>query len=213
MDHQACKTKFSQKCCQLWTHTSIFLPSVGQPHQTHSPRADYGTMLKSWASATISPPASPTLSEKPLVKARIPPTHQPRRWDCFTTQGNYQHSGATGNKEKSVGHSQQSTALGDPSLAKLLNSDWNAAPHHWRLKTHEESYMYMPKHIYHHHSPLPDFVAGRHAATTCSFQGKARGFLTLPRAPMGHPLQLHTIGRRAVRSHRYTDLSQRPSYI
>lgn len=43
-------------------------------------------------------------------------------------------------------------------------------------------------------------MAGRQAPTTSSFQGKAGGFLILPKAPWGHPLQLHTAWWRATGS-------------
>lgn len=130
------------------------------------------------------------------------PTHQPSRWGCFTTQGNYQYPGTTKHKEKECWMQPAKHSPGRPISGKVVKLCSTIT----EGEKHTESYMsVMPKHTFHHHSPLPDFVCGREAgSTTSSFQGKARGFLTLPKgtygAPMGHSLQLHIIWRRAVRS-------------
>lgn len=49
--------------------------------------------------------------------------------------------------------------------------------------------MYMPKHIYHHHSPLPDFVCGREAGCQNQlFSRESQGLSYPPKGTYGAPI-------------------------
>lgn len=104
---------------------------------------------------------------RPWQKSESHPTHQPRRWGCFTTQGklttfrNYEASreGRSGAATKV----QSCVTPGSPSSgqAVLKCCSTLAEGAKYTCKTHT----YTPKDVFHQHSPLPDSVSGREAGT------------------------------------------------
>lgn len=98
----------------------IFMPGVGSPIK----HTDQGL--------TVVPCSKPEHQwplhhshhllyvRRPWKKSKSPPTHQPSTWVCFTTQGNYWHSGATGYKGKECWTQPAKHSPGKPIPGKAV---------------------------------------------------------------------------------------------
>lgn len=168
------------------------MPNVGQPHQTH--RQPKGWL---WYHAlnlsindhftthiTYSEWEDPDKSQNPI------PTTSPVGEITSPHRETSDIQKLQGTKERSVGGSQQSAALADSSLTKLLNSGWNAAPLSLKVKNTQR--------VTHVHAKT-HFPSSLTSAWLCLWQwGRLLQLAFWP--SQGHPLQLHIIWRRAVRS-------------
>lgn len=157
---------------------------------------------------TTSPPTSSTLSEKTPIKVRILPTHQPSRWGCFTTQGNYRHSETTGHKGKEYWTQPAKRSPGRPISGKVVKLWLECCSTVTEGKKHTKSHTYMPKH----------FPSSLTSAWLCLWQGgrlpqpalfKAKPGAFLP--SQGNLWDTQYIQSEGEQSgpHRYTGLSQR----
>lgn len=199
-------------CCQLeavfedtHTHRCIVTPSVGQPHQTHSwipgwlwhDALNLSTSHRFTTHITYPGWQDPDKSQNP-----IPPT-SPGGEGASPPRENYPRSEIMRHQGKE-GRGQPPRCspvwpLAAPALAKPC---WNAAPLSLKVQNTYARHTRTPQKTFSisTHLCLTPSLAGRQAPTTGSFHRKAGGFLTLPKAPRGHPLQLRSAWPKATGS-------------
>lgn len=180
--------------------------SVGQPHQTHRqvkgwPWYHYLTLSINdhfTIHITYSDCEDPDKSQNPTPP--ISPVGELN--DSFTTQGNSWHPGTTGHKGKENWTQPAKRSPGRPVSGKVVKLWLECCSTITEDEKHTKSHTGTCQNTFSiiTHLCLTLSVAGRQAPTTISFQGKARGFLTLPKV-------IQSEGQSGP--HRYTGLSQR----